>query len=155
LAIIVLILLALRIPPLRHMLGVAQTHVPDGPVMRILGVTLCGLGVGLAIWARVHLGRNWGMPMSRKKNPELVMTGPYAYVRHPIYSGILLAMVGSMIATTIVWLLPLVLFGALFLYSARREEAVMISLFPEKYPAYMKRSKMLVPLPILPRTHRG
>jgi len=60
-----------------------------------VGVALCALGIGLAIWARTYLGRNWGMPMSRKENPELVTSGPYAYVRHPIYTGLLIAMLGS------------------------------------------------------------
>src|SRR5581483_144227 len=56
--------------------------------MRIAGLILMMLGFAFAIWARIHLGRNWGMPMSRKQEPELVTSGPYALVRHPIYSGI-------------------------------------------------------------------
>lgn len=87
------------------------------------------------------------MPMSRKENPALVMTGPYAYVRHPIYGGILLAMAGSTIGGSVVWVLPLVFFGAYFVYSARREEQMMVSQFPQEYPAYMERSNMLVPWP--------
>jgi protein-S-isoprenylcysteine O-methyltransferase Ste14 len=42
-------------------------------------------GIGLAIWARVHLGRNWGMPMTQKSEPELVTSGPCQFVRHPVY----------------------------------------------------------------------
>jgi protein-S-isoprenylcysteine O-methyltransferase Ste14 len=45
------------------------------------------LGLGFAIWARVHIGRNWGTPMTQKDEPELVTSGPYHLVRHPIYSG--------------------------------------------------------------------
>jgi protein-S-isoprenylcysteine O-methyltransferase Ste14 len=111
----------------------------------IAGVTLCALGVALAIWARVYLGKNWGMPMSRKEHPELVTTGPYAYVRHPIYTGLLLAMFGSAIAETAFWLVPLVVVGAYFIYSARSEEKGMVEEFPERYPAYQKRTKILVP----------
>lgn len=144
---VVLIVLALRIPALRAALRIAEAHVAGGAVVRAAGVALCALGIALAVWARAHLGRNWGMPMSRKQNPDLVTTGPYARVRHPIYAGILLAMLGSGIADSIVWLLPLLLFGAYFVYSARREEALMIGLFPADYPAYMKRSRMLVPWP--------
>lgn len=142
-----LIVLALRVPALRQALRDLQAHVSDGAIMGTLGVSLCAVGVGLAIWARVHLGRNWGMPMSRKENPALVMTGPYAYVRHPIYGGILLAMAGSTIGGSVVWVLPLVFFGAYFVYSARREEQMMVSQFPQEYPAYMERSNMLVPWP--------
>ena len=103
------------------------------------------LGIGLAVWARVHLDRNWGMPMSRKQNPELVTTGPYAFVRHPIYTGIILAMFGSMIGESPFWVLPLILSGTYFVFSARREEAFMDAQFPERYRAYMKRTKMLLP----------
>ena len=56
-----------------------------------LGLILFAVGLGFAIWARVHIGRNWGTPMSQKDEPELVTSGPYRLVRHPIYSGVLLA----------------------------------------------------------------
>lgn len=147
LSLIVLVVLALRIPALRQMLRIAQGQLTNVAILNVLGVVLCAIGVGLAIWARVHLARNWGMPMSRKENPELVTTGPYAYVRHPIYAGILLAMLGSAIAASVVWVIPLILFGTYFVYSARREEELMTSQFPEAYPAYMKRSSMLLPWP--------
>ena len=63
-------------------------------VMNGIGVALCAIGLAFAIWARVYLGKNWGMPMSLKVELELATTGPYALVRHPIYSGVLLAMLG-------------------------------------------------------------
>ena len=111
----------------------------------VVGIILCALGVGLAIWARTSLGRNWGMPMSQKESPELVMTGPYAYVRHPVYAGFLLAMLGSAIGQSVVWLIPLV--GALvyFTCSALREEKLMLAEFPEQYRPYVQRTKRLVP----------
>jgi len=152
LGIVLLILLILRLPALRQALLSAQSYMADSRAMGVLGVALCALGVGVAIWARAHLGRNWGMPMSQKENPKLVMTGPYAWVRHPIYSGILLAMLGSTIGATVFWILPLVLFGAYFVYSACREEQFMISQFPDQYPAYIKRSHMLLPWPGRPET---
>jgi protein-S-isoprenylcysteine O-methyltransferase Ste14 len=121
----------------------ALTHVD--PIMASAGVAICGLGVGLAIWARVYLGRNWGMPMSLREGHELVTTGPYAFVRHPIYTGILLALAGT---TLVHWyprvvLLP-VLF-AYFIYAARVEERSMRENFPNEYPAYVKRTKMVIP----------
>lgn len=140
-----LILLALQIPSLNRALKNAQAQVVGNTPLGILGVVFCALGIGLAIWARVHLGRNWGLPMARKENPELVTTGPYALIRHPIYAGLLLAMLGSTIAQNLFWVLPLVLFGAYFVYTARREEKLMIELFPKRYPAYMQRTKMLLP----------
>jgi Phospholipid methyltransferase len=61
------------------------------------GVVLCVLGFGLGLCAPWYLGRNWGMPMSCKEQPELVTSGPYAFIRHPIYTGPILAMLGSAI----------------------------------------------------------
>ncbi len=146
LGVIVLSLLALRMVPLvRHALQDAQAYVAGSVLIGAIGVVFCVLGVGLALWARVHLGRNWGMPMSTKESPELVTTGPYAFVRHPIYTGILLAMLGSTVGENAFWVLPFVLFGAYFVYSARREEELMIEHFPEQYPAYMQRTNMLLP----------
>jgi protein-S-isoprenylcysteine O-methyltransferase Ste14 len=146
LGVIMLMVIALRtVPVLRQSLHNAQAHMAGSWVLGAAGVVLCALGIALALWARVHLGRNWGMPMSAKENPELVTTGPYAFVRHPIYTGILLAMLGSTIGEDVFWVLPLVAFGGYFFYSAKREEELMIGQFPEQYPAYMRRTNMLVP----------
>jgi protein-S-isoprenylcysteine O-methyltransferase Ste14 len=111
----------------------------------VLGSVLFLAGLGLAIWARVHLGRNWGMPMTRKDEPELVTSGPYRLIRHPIYTGILLALLGSAIATNLYWLIPLAIMGTYFIYSARVEERLMSEAFPQAYPSYRSRTKMLIP----------
>src|ERR1700751_3292199 len=83
-----------------------------------LGLRLCGLGWGFAIGARVHIGRNWGTPMTQKDQPELVTSGPYRLVRHPIYSGILVAGVGTAVALSWVGLAVVALAGGYFIYSA-------------------------------------
>lgn len=111
----------------------------------LVGFLVSGLGIGLAILARARLARLWGAPIASKENPELVTTGPYAFVRHPIYSGTLLAMVGSAIGQSALWLLPLMVYGPNFILSARREEKLLLERFPERYRAYMKRTKMLLP----------
>jgi protein-S-isoprenylcysteine O-methyltransferase Ste14 len=140
--IVVLVVLALRIPTLRYALRDAQHFATGaGPVSAVL----CAAGVGFAIWARAHLGRNWGMPMSRKEDPELVTTGPYAFVRHPIYSGLLLAMLGSTLGKSVVWLVPFLVCIPYFILSARGEERIMREQFPAQYAAYMRRTWMLVP----------
>jgi protein-S-isoprenylcysteine O-methyltransferase Ste14 len=141
-AVIVLVVFALHFPVFRH--GAPNT-VSGGTLAATIGVALCAFGIGLAIWARAHLGRNWGMPMARMESPELVTSGPYAFVRHPIYTGMLTAMLGSTFGESPLWLVPLVLFGIYFVYSARNEEKLMLEQFPEQYPEYMSRTKMLVP----------
>jgi protein-S-isoprenylcysteine O-methyltransferase Ste14 len=115
------------------------------PVLQAAGVILLGCGLGVAVWARVCLGRNWGMPMTQKDEPELVTSGPYRKVRHPIYSGILLAVLGTSLATSLYGLLALVVLGAYFIYSARVEEGQLTSSFPTTYPRYRTRTKMLIP----------
>jgi len=114
-------------------------------VVEVAGLVLVAAGLALAIWARLYLGRNWGMPMSRKDEPELVTSGPYRYVRHPIYSGILLAILGSALASNVYWLIGLVALTGYFIYSARTEERLMSSSFPAAYPDYRARTKMLIP----------
>src|SRR5450432_1351755 len=74
-----------------------------------VGLVLFAYGLAFAIWARVHIGRNWGSPMSQKNEPELVTSGPYRWVRHPIYSGILVAGVGTAVALSWRWLFAVVL----------------------------------------------
>lgn len=59
------------------------------PVLGAIGAVVFAAGIAVAIRARVHLGRNWGMPMTQKAEPELVTSGPYRFVRHPVYSGLL------------------------------------------------------------------
>ena len=110
-----------------------------------LGLLLFALGLGFAIWARVHIGRNWGTPMTRKDDPELVTSGPYHLVRHPIYTGILVAGAGTAVALSWLWLIAVILAGVYFIYSATVEERYMTQQFPDEYPAYKGATKMLLP----------
>jgi len=109
------------------------------------GLAIFVLGLALAVWARVYLGRNWGMPMSQRAGHELVTTGPYQRIRHPIYSGIILAMVGTAIAVSPYWLNAVAILGAYFFFSAVIEERTMARLFPAEYPPYKRATKMLIP----------
>jgi len=113
--------------------------------VQMAGLVLFVLGVALACWARVVLGRNWGMPMTRRERPGLITTGPYAYVRHPIYTGILVAALGSALGVSLVWLVVFAGCGVYFIVSAVREERFLTQQFPGVYADYRKRTKMLVP----------
>ncbi len=109
------------------------------------GLGLCLAGFLFAIWARLHLGRNWGVPMSLREQHELVTGGPYARVRHPIYSGLMLAGLGTVLALGMQWLPAMVLVGVFFVVSARTEEKMLSEQFPGAYPTYRQRTKMLIP----------
>jgi protein-S-isoprenylcysteine O-methyltransferase Ste14 len=115
------------------------------PILQVLGVILFLAGLGLAVWARIYLGRNWGMPMTQKDQPDLVTTGPYRLVRHPIYAGILLAVLGTSLATNLYWLIGLGVLGLYFVYSAKGEERLLTASFPSTYPSYRIKTKMLIP----------
>ena len=113
--------------------------------LQVVGVILLVSGLGFAVWARIFLGRNWGMPMTQKDEPELVTSGPYRFVRHPIYSGLLLAILGTALATNLYWLIGVGVMVIYFVYSARVEERLMTRSFPVVYPCYRARTKMLIP----------
>jgi protein-S-isoprenylcysteine O-methyltransferase Ste14 len=143
---VVLVIVAIHVSPAGSLLRAAHVYQARSVLLGAIGATLVLLGVSFAVYARIYLGRNWGMPMSRKEEPELVTGGPYAFVRHPIYTGILLAMLGSAIGMSVVWVVLLIVFAPYFIYSARREEELMCEQFPALYPEYMRRTKMIVPL---------
>jgi protein-S-isoprenylcysteine O-methyltransferase Ste14 len=117
----------------------------NSPVLGAIGAVVFASGIALAIWARVYLGRNWGMPMSQKAEPELVTTGPYRFVRHPIYSGLLAGLLGTALATNVLGLIVVAVLGVYFYYSASVEEKNLTATFPSAYPAYRASTKMLIP----------
>jgi protein-S-isoprenylcysteine O-methyltransferase Ste14 len=138
------VILVLAIVLLR--LGAFQNNdLKSDPWRAGLGLVLFAVGLGFAIWARIHIGRNWGTPMSQKDDPELVTSGPYQRVRHPIYSGILVAGVGTAVALSWAWLIAVALAGVYFVYSATIEERNLTEQFPDSYPVYRRSTKMLVP----------
>jgi len=138
-AMIVLVVLLLRLGAFR------DGSINSDPWRAGGGLVLFAFGLGFAIWARLHIGRNWGTPMSLKDEPELVTSGPYRLVRHPIYSGILMAGVGTAVALNWLWVIAVMLAGVYFVYSATVEEHNLTVQFPDAYPAYKRSTKMLVP----------
>lgn len=115
------------------------------PALNSIGLMLAALGVALAIWARFYLGSNWGMPLTVKENAELVTSGPYAHIRHPIYSGILLALLGS--SLVIWWWAVIFIWSFIYFiaFATHGEEALMCQEFPDTYPTYKARTKRLIP----------
>jgi protein-S-isoprenylcysteine O-methyltransferase Ste14 len=115
------------------------------PVLGAIGAVVFASGIALAIWARVHLGRNWGMPMTQKAEPELVTSGPYRFVRHPVYSGLLAGLLGTALVTNLIGLIIVAILGGYFYYCASVEEKNLTAAFPTAYPAYQTSTKMLIP----------
>jgi protein-S-isoprenylcysteine O-methyltransferase Ste14 len=111
----------------------------------LAGMFLILIGLGLAVWARVNIGRNWGMPMTHKLEPELVTSGPYRTIRHPIYTGLIVAMIGTTIAISVYALVPVAALAGYLVYSAHREERYLAAEFPDTYPQYQRGTRMLIP----------
>lgn len=139
-AIILIVLLLVRLRVLNGKHEVTHSALLEG-----IGLAIWVLGLALAVWARVYIGNNWGMPMTRKADAELVTTGPYRTIRHPIYTGIIVGMAGTAIAVSTYWLVALALVAAYFIYSAFVEERDMAKNFPAAYPEYKRSTKMLIP----------
>ncbi len=123
--------------------------VPPSPAVEILAAALCAGGLILAIWARHAIGSNWSGIVTLKRDHELVTGGPYRYVRHPIYSAILLMFLATALAAgRLGGFVGFVLCFASFWIKLRQEEALMMRHFPDEYPVYRARVKALVPFVI-------
>jgi len=118
---------------------------PVSPAVSAVGVVLCVAGMAILVWARQHLGTNWSQTVAAKEGHELVTSGPYRFVRHPMYAGGLLACVGSVIVCGGPWIFLLVILGALFLWRTSAEDKVMERQFPREFPQYERRTKKLIP----------
>ena len=138
--IIIVVIVLFQVTSYWHYLGYRFS-----PGVQLAGVIFCVAGLAFAVWARVHLGTNWSGTPSMKEGHELITSGPYRLVRHPIYTGMLLAIFGSALVGGVVWLAVFIVFTANFLYRIPLEERYMMQLFPDQYPEYKKRTKALAP----------
>lgn len=135
--------------------GFSNVSFPGGLGARIyaesattqwLGFLAVVLGLAIAVWARQSLGRNWSSTVVIKQDHELVTRGPYSFVRHPIYTGLLAMFLGTALALGDgAAFLGTVLTGLGFWIKLRFEEQLMLKRFPRDYPDYQARVKRLIP----------
>ena len=117
-----------------------------GPATDYIGLALTIAGLGFAVWARFVIGRNWGGMITVQQDHKLMLRGPYAIVRHPIYSGFMLATLGTAIVLgEIGGLVSVALIVIAWGYKARLEESVMIEQFGAEYEEYRRKVKGLIP----------
>jgi protein-S-isoprenylcysteine O-methyltransferase Ste14 len=121
-------------------------RVPHDAAWQALAIAPVALGLSFSVWARVWLGRNWSSNVTVKREHELIRSGPYALVRHPIYSGLLLALAGSaLMLGNGRALVGLALIAGAILRKLRIEERFMAERFGEAYARYRAQVAMLVP----------
>ena len=139
-------MLVLLMPNWLSMGPLGRPFVPRHSDIVWLGAALTALGVALAIWARWNLGRNWSDRVVLKVDHELIRSGPYRYLRHPIYTGVLLALAGT--ALTIgEWrgVLATVLLGTNYYVKATREERILAANFGEAFTEYKRGTGFFLP----------
>ena len=126
-----------------------RADTPLWPVSPIIGWLLAGLAISGFVfmwWARIHLGQLWSSSVTRKEHHHVVDTGPYAIVRHPIYTGLLIAIVATMLMRgTIITLTGSAIIAVGIYVKARVEEEFLRQQLGESYDAYARRVPMLVP----------
>jgi len=116
------------------------------PSFAYIGFTLAIVGMAIAVWARVSLGQYWSDKVLLKVGHQLIRSGPYVRMRHPIYSGVLLGVAGSALVVN-QWrgVLAFVLLLANYSVKARREDKILADAFPEDFPEHKRHAGFLLP----------
>ena len=132
--------------PSAHYRWLGIRFIPESDAAGWIGVVLTASGVAIAIWARWHLGTNWSGVVTLKEGHELIRSGPYHSIRHPIYTGILLALLGTAVAVGEVrGLLAVAVAWLSFYTKARREESFLTQEFGDRFAEHTKRTGMFLP----------
>jgi len=136
---------------------IASDRLPWSPLMNLrlwprsllsywIGLAVLVAGVAFAVWARVHLGANWSGTVTVKEDHELIRTGPYGYVRHPIYTGLITGLIGTAICSgTLRAALGAGVIAAALYVKSRTEERFMRETFPGQYQENPEEVPALIP----------
>jgi protein-S-isoprenylcysteine O-methyltransferase Ste14 len=126
--------------------GLGRRWLPAAAYIAAIGLALHVSSALLAVWARRHLGRNWSGEITAKVDHQLISTGPYRLVRHPIYSGMLGMFVGTAVVSgELHGLLAVVIIGAAYWRKIRLEEQHLRKVFDGAYDDYRRKSWALIP----------
>jgi protein-S-isoprenylcysteine O-methyltransferase Ste14 len=118
----------------------------DTPTVGLAAAAVTAIGLLITLWARFTLGSNWSGTVTFKENHELITGGPYAFARHPIYTGLLTMLLGTVIISGHAFGFAILALGTLMLWlKSLDEERMMIKHFPDAYPPYKQRVRALIP----------
>jgi protein-S-isoprenylcysteine O-methyltransferase Ste14 len=120
--------------------------LPRSSITSLIGLILTVAGLSLAVWARTHLAENWSSRVRIRVGHELIRTGPYAHLRHPIYSGVLLGVIGTAVALG-QWrgVISVALVLISYWIKGRREDAVLAREFGDSWLEHRRRAGFLLP----------
>lgn len=122
--------------------------LPQFEAAEIAGIVIIIAGLAFAVWARLHLKSNWSSVVTVKQDHQLIRSGPYRWVRHPIYSGMILAMAGTAVENgRLRGILGVLLVFIGFWIKSRKEEQFMRRTFGEQYEVYCQSTGALIPRP--------
>jgi|SRR5712671_96753 len=125
---------------LRHRFAPHTSWLP------LLGVVITAAGVAFAIWARIHLGKQWSADVTIRRDHELIRTGPYTHIRHPIYTGMLSAMLGTALIVGEYRALAAVVIATVgFWIKARKEESFLEQEFGPRFEEHKRRTGFFLP----------
>lgn len=120
--------------------------LPQFDAAEIAGIEITIVGLAFAVWARLHLKSNWSGVVTVKQDHQLIRSGPYRWVRHPIYSGVILAMAGTAVENgRLRGILGVLLVFIGFWIKSRKEEQFMRQTFGEQYEGYCQSTGALIP----------
>jgi len=124
----------------------AWRFLPDHAWIQWAGIVLTGVGLALSVWARHHLGEYWSDKVALKVGHQLIRSGPYAFLRHPIYSGVLLGVAGSALAIG-EWrgVVVLIVMSVNYWVKAAREEKILHGKFGDSFTDYKRQAGFLLP----------
>lgn len=123
-----------------------EKFISHSDLVGVIGLFICIAGAVIACWARYMLGRNWSVSVQRKEEHELIQSGIYKVIRHPIYTGLLLLFIGNglIVGDYRAFLAVLIVFVS-FWFKLKKEEVLLTETFGDRYVQYMNRTKALIP----------
>jgi protein-S-isoprenylcysteine O-methyltransferase Ste14 len=140
---LVLIVVLLELTTHTKQILFQRFNLPSAVAMS--GILILLIGIATAVYARYYLGRDWSSEPSIVENHKLIQKGPYKHIRHPIYLGLILGLVGSFMIGIHFWGILLIYFGCLYIYKIGVEEKLLDNKFPRHYSEYKKHTWALIP----------
>ncbi|HCQ12190.1 isoprenylcysteine carboxylmethyltransferase family protein [Flavobacterium sp.] len=125
---------------------IRENFVEQTNLVGVIGLSVSFVGLLIACWSRYLLGKNWSLSVQKKENHELINSGPYSILRHPIYTGILLIFIGNtIIVGDYRGIIAVVIVFISFWFKLKKEEKWLIEIFGEDYHNYKKTTKAILP----------